>query len=550
MLHERVALLIISGLVGMLGAADESKIHSTTLELGRREGGDVRVWVFFVNPNQSSEIPVEWIDSLRSLGVSIRHVSPWLHAASCELEEGLFPEVTELAFIQEIQPMLQLSPPPVFVGNNPSTTQLRRSTVLDYGSSYDQLAMINVPAVHDLGYTGSGVTVLIIDSGFYLGHESIRSAHIIDQYDFLFSDDTVDNEPGEDVFSQNNHGTSVLSVLGGYLPGRIIGPAYRANYLLAKTESTDFEDIVEEDNLVASLEWGVARGADIASISLGYLDWYTPDQMDGMTAITTLAVREATRQGLLVVAAAGNTRNDPYLPEWNGQVNAPADADSILSVGATRADSLIASFSSHGPTADGRIKPEVVAPGVNIYTASASGSQVYHTVSGTSVSTPLVAGVAAMILEAHPDWTPLQVREALMATAHKAPRPDNIYGWGIIDALAAIEYRIPHVNDPPYILRIYPNPFTAGVSSYLTIDWGVTLHVPVQAAIRLDLYDLLGRHLITLDERANLPLGLLPPIATAWRGTDKYGQPVPSGVYIIRLMAGVNIDASTLTIIH
>lgn len=219
------------------------------------------------------------------------------------------------------------------------------------------------------------------------------------------------------------------------MDGVIRGVAYECKFLLAKTEILDEEIIAEEDQYVAALEWGEALGADVASSSLGYLDWYTYDDMDGETAITTQAVDYAVGLGLVCVTAMGNEGNS----NWYYMI-APADADSVIAVGAVDSLGQIASFSSHGPTFDGRIKPEVVARGVATFAAGTGSPTSFISANGTSLSTPLVAGASALLLQAHPNWTPMMVREALMMTANSATSPNNDYGFGLIDVMAALDY--------------------------------------------------------------------------------------------------------------
>ncbi|MBC8479650.1 MAG: S8 family serine peptidase [FCB group bacterium] len=228
-------------------------------------------------------------------------------------------------------------------------------------------------------------------------------------------------------------GPATLTEWGGRRDGQIYGPAYDAEFLLAKTEDRSQEVPIEEDWWVAGLEWGELQGADVASSSLGYIDWYESEDLDGMTAVTTIAADIAIDNGMIIANSAGNRGG-------NGIV-APADAFGILACGAVDSTGQIASFSSRGPTADGRIKPEVCARGVSTYCASASrdGTDIYRYASGTSLSAPLIGGACAVILSANPDWTPQQVRYALMSTANNAENPDNSYGWGIIDVMQALQ---------------------------------------------------------------------------------------------------------------
>ncbi|UCD37381.1 MAG: S8 family serine peptidase, partial [Fidelibacterota bacterium] len=381
----------------ILAGSAMGKIDQATWELGARSNGQIHAWVFINHqysgsaeerePQQISsrakrrrarrgvldKRQIQELDRLVSpdllqrvieTGADIRHVSRWMKAISVKATSAQLKTIAKLPFVSRIEPVRQLSTPPLPDNQNDirvASSANRKSTPLDYGPSLGQLQLMNVPAVHELGYSGRGVIILMLDTGFYQEHESIWPGRILAEYDFLEGDDETQNQTvEEDRVGQHRHGTYTYTALGGYKPGYLIGPAFQCNFLLAKTESVPGEYPAEEDNYVAGLEWGEALGADIVSSSLGYLDWYTYDSLDGMTAVTTRAVRWATRLGMLVVTAAGNERNSL---DWGGYIIAPADADSIIAVGAVDADGNIASFSSHGPTFDGRIKPEVVAQG-------------------------------------------------------------------------------------------------------------------------------------------------------------------------------------------
>ena len=164
------------------------------------------------------------------------------------------------------------------IENIKSTNNLQKSvstSAIDYGNAQEQLDQINIPMAHNAGYFGQGVTVLMLDTGYNLDHPVFDSLNVIAEWDFINEDSITKNENGQDVLSQHNHGTATFSALGGYAPGSLIGPAFKANFLLAKTEIESQEIELEEDNYVRALEWGEALGADIASSSLGYTDWYT-----------------------------------------------------------------------------------------------------------------------------------------------------------------------------------------------------------------------------------------------------------------------------------
>ena len=388
-----------------------------------------------------ADLPVfrDYIDRVTALGAKHRRSSRWLNAASFEIAPDLIERVAALPCVHEIRPVASFRSPDRD-DIEAATAVPEKSPVdiaaLEYGSSLTQVEMINIPAVHDLGYNGQGVVVCLMDGGFRKTHRVFEQAYaenrVLDEYDFIFDDDDVQNEPEDDP-SQHNHGTYCWSVLGGWDPGNLIGPAYGASFLLAKTEDIRSETPIEEDNWVAALEWADSLGADITSTSLSYYRWYEAEDFDGRTAVTTLAANMSATLGIVNCTSAGNQGPSP------GTVAAPADAFDILAVGAVNSFESIATFSSRGPTYDGRLKPEVSAMGVSDYCANGLNDSAFTYKSGTSFSCPLVAGAAAVLLSARPDLTPWQVRKILMKSADRADSADNDYGWGIIDVLAALD---------------------------------------------------------------------------------------------------------------
>ena len=238
--------------------------------------------------------------------------------------------------------------------------------------------------------------------------------------------------------SQHNHGTMILGCIGSYQPGELVGGAYDASFVLAKTEDTSGEYEAEEDNYVAGLQFIEANGADMATSSLGYIDWYTQSQLDGETAVTTIAMNIANSNGLHVCTAAGNEYHDSD-PATSSLI-APSDAYRVITCGATDLGGSITSFSSEGPTADGRVKPEVLACGSSTDTVSPSSDTGYTTADGTSLSTPLVACAVACLIEAHPEWTVDELRDALFQTAddyvaNGTHDPLFVRGYGVVNAL-------------------------------------------------------------------------------------------------------------------
>jgi serine protease AprX len=410
-----------------------------------------------------SDLPVHQ-GYIEELGLkNIRSESKWFNFVSAEITADKAIEVSKNNFVRYID-ILPAK------GKKLDTKSIEVNSSKDprfYGDAYDQVNQINIPAVHDLGYHGEGVTLLIIDTGFKKDHEVFDSLTVIGERDFIFDDNNVSLDSNDVITYQETHGTACWSIAAGYKPNTLVGPAYRSNFLLAKTEDYLNESTLEEDYMVEALEWGEALGADVVSSSLGYSEFddplqnYAYEDMDGETAICTQGAKRAAYLGVLICNSMGNSGGDT----WK-YMTAPSDADSIISVGAVDLNGDIALFSSYGPTYDGRIKPEVVAWGVNNYTAVYTSTTSYGTGSGTSYSTPLTAGVACLLLSAHPEWTNMDVREAMMMTADRSSNPDTDgrYGWGLIDALAAVNYNPTGIETTENLvsgikLYNYPNPF-------------------------------------------------------------------------------------------
>jgi len=396
------------------------------------------------------DLPVNqvYINQLLQNGFTIKQKSRWFNAVSGYANQTLINRIAQNNFVRMIdvvgafakaQDNFEFKESDINI-DNPSQPEGVHS--LNYGQSFTQLNQINVPAVHDSGYNGTGITICVLDAGFNnLSHEAFANMNIIAAWDFVNGDPNVGDE-GD--MGEGSHGTATLSIIGGFKQGELIGPAYGSNFILAKTENTDSETPVEEDNWVAGLEWADSIGVDVTSTSLGYIGYdppyvgYTWEDMDGNTAVITKAADLAAGLGIVVVNSAGN---EGYNSSHN-TLGAPADGDSVFTIGAVTSSGIRSSFSSVGPTVDGRTKPDLMAMGSNVYHAGSFGTNTYWGGDGTSFSCPLAAGVCALILQKNPLLTPMQVREVLRTTASLSNNPDNQYGWGIINALNAINSSI------------------------------------------------------------------------------------------------------------
>lgn len=401
------------------------------------------------------DLPVNqnYVDEILELGGTLRQRSRWLNAASIEIPKSRIEKIAEFPFVREIKRVEGFKREPEEIQRIHGQFYRPKEFAgygRNYGSSLPQLKQINVPIVHDMGYKGQNVIVCMMDTGFRKDHQAFAivfaESRVLAEYDFINHDTNTQNEQG-DPLDQHNHGTCTWSTLGGEYDGQLYGPAYKAEFVLAKTENISSETPIEEDNWVAGMEWADSIGAEVISSSLGYSNWYTNSDFDGNTCVTTIAADIAASRGIVVCNAMGNEG-----PK-DSTLIAPADADSIIACGAVDQFDTIAYFSSRGPTYDGRIKPEVVARGVSTRCADPLNVTEYTNVGGTSLSTPLVGGCAAVLLSAHPDWTVMQTREALMMTANNASSPNNTYGWGLIDLFAALNYTpsgaLTIQHDPP-----------------------------------------------------------------------------------------------------
>lgn len=403
-----------------------------------------------------NDIPVNrnYIDQVKSTGVKSHAVSKWLNAISIKAKKDVLDKIKQLPFVDKIEGVGYLEQ----VKIHPSGKTLKdavkyqpEKTKLDYGYSYWQNEQIKVPSLHNIGVTGYGVTVGMCDDGFnWRRHEALMTRNVKDEFDWINKDDSVHyqkppNQIPGDPYDQDGHGTATMSTLGGYFPGQLIGPAFDVEFYLSKTEAGESETPVEEDYWLEALEWMESQGVEVVSSSLIYKPFdlphnqYSYKDMNGKTTLIVRAADLAAKLGVVVVNSMGNEyQKDPP------SIVSPPDGENVIAVGAVDSSGKIAVFSSNGPTSDGRIKPDVVAMGVDVY-AAASYSFTYDTAgysytSGTSFSAPLTAGVCALILSVHPELTPDQVKEALKMTANKKDSPGNVYGWGLVNAYDAALY--------------------------------------------------------------------------------------------------------------
>ncbi len=471
-------------------------------------------------------------------GFRIISKSKWFNSITLSTNREGLVKLAEMPFVKFITPVAKgISSSKDANSDHPYSHGTTSNTSLDYGQSLAQLQPQQIPAAHDMGFNGEGVYVCLMDAGFNnLAHEVFDSLRIVATWDFVNGDPNV----GDGGLGSGSHGTSTLSVIAGYKPGKLIGTAYKSSYLLAKTENTESETPAEEDFWIAAAEWADSIGVDVTSTSLVYLEFdppftsYTWQDMDGNTARMTKGADLAVGKGILVFNSAGNNGTN----DTHNTLAAPADGDSVITIGSITSGGQRSSFSSVGLTVDGRIKPDLMAVGSSTYAAAPGNRTSYTITSGTSLACPIAAGIGAMMLQKKPDLNPVQVREILRNTASMSTNPDRFMGWGIMNAVAALN-NIPSSVDSEndvlpesYFVANFPNPFNPSTSLYFSL--------PTEKYVKISLFNSTGRLIREIVE-GTFPAGGSKITIT--------GSDLASGNYFVVLNTGEKILTHKLSLI-
>jgi serine protease AprX len=348
-----------------------------------------------------------------------------------------------------------------------------------YGEASKQTSLVNGHLLHAAGYKGDGKLIAVLDAGFYNLYNGFDSLlfqnRIIDKYDFVSKD--ADPIPGGD------HGSYVLSTMAGNEPGLYIGAAPHAQYALYRTEDNNSEQFIEMDNMVAALERADSVGADIATMSLGYNEFYTPSYylfpkslLDGASTLAAKALNKASSKGMITVAASGNEGGN----NWDFLLT-PGDADSALTVGTVDSFKNDGPASSPGPNYNGRIKPDVCMLGTPAALLYIRGNVLYAI--GTSFAAPQLAAYTACVMQAAPNASLFAIKEAIRKSAHRYALPTNKQGYGVPDfakALSNLGIVLPPVKENPSQIQITPNPCTDFIK--------ITLPTDLNAAVPFELF--------------------------------------------------------------
>ena len=407
-----------------------------------------------------SDLPVSrvYLDSLRSLGITILNTSKWLNSAVIKSENILLPDTLEsLGFVVDYQKVYSTQIMKSAINKfNSNISFGQKGFELEYGMAYEQISLSNGNFLHEMGYKGKGIMIAVLDAGFY-------HANILPAFDSLWIQSRilghrnfVDDQ--QNIFESHPHGMYVLSIMGGNVPGQLVGTAPDASYWLLRSEDTSSEFLIEEDNWIAAAEFADSIGADIINSSLGYYEFddsemnHSYADMDGKSTRVSIGANIASSKGILVVASAGNEGNK----SWH-YIIAPSDAENVLSIGAVDSLDNKAAFSSFGPSSDGRVKPDITAmgqadafQGINGFIARGSG---------TSFSSPVVAGLAACLWQSFPNVKNTELSEAIVRSSRYFHSPDAGVGHGTADFLLAYHYLKALIStDLEQKLSLFPNP--------------------------------------------------------------------------------------------
>ena len=466
-----------------------------------------------------SDLPVNphYTDSLKSLGLRIINKSKWFNSVLIETGDTiLLDSICKITFIDSItlvKPSAQKKSL-----RNKFTSELCVDLVKQTAYN-NQLTMLNGHILHEYGFKGEGMQIAVIDAGF-------TDADILPAFDSLWINnqilgqrDFVDSDNW--VLDAHTHGMVILSILGGNIPNELTGSAPKANYWLLRSEDTGSEYRVEEENWVSAAEFADSAGVDIINTSLGYstfddtLQNYTYKEMDGRTTRISKGAVMAASKGILVVVSAGNEGNKL----WK-YITSPADADSILAIGAVDEYGELASFSSVGPSYDGRIKPDIAAQGLGTVAQGLGGLIGCN---GTSCSAPVISGLAACLWQANNQLSNIEIIEMIKQSSSQYQNPDTLIGYGLpnfANALSQIGADLPYSSIR--IKGIYPNPFLDKIS---------LLFIQIAPKdIFIELYDIQGK-MIKQKRYVNLPGGEFELTIDNLGGLSQ-------GIYIIKVLSG------------
>jgi len=436
------------------------------------------------------DLPVNpsYVNQIQSAGAVPYFTSRWWNGVLVDVDAAIAGNISALPFVNGL---VMVAPGKKNTSGRENARRQKKNSSADQPVNQIQLQQIGIDEMHSMGYRGEGIRIAIFDSGF-LG------VNMSSPFSLLFTENRVKQtfnfvNNTTSVYQSDNHGTEVLSVMAANTPGVYTGGAHKAEYLLYLTEDVSSEYRIEEYNWTFAAERADSAGADVINSSLGYYEFddssmdYLKSDLNGNKAVVTRAARKAVEKGMVVVTSAGNEGGN----SWK-TVTPPADADGILAVGSVNSIGTLSGFSSRGPTADNRIKPDVVAMGSGTSIVKASG--VPGTASGTSLASPLIASLAAGVLQAFPALGTQQIYEAIINSAAQASTPDNSMGYGLPHFRAINNYIESWQEEE--LISIYPNPVSGDSIK-------VKLKLVSDSPIQITIFDSQGKLAEEFSEQIN-----------------------------------------------
>lgn len=482
----------------------------------------------------SLDLPVSTknIEKINPLIIDILYHSNWLNASIVIANPEAIEQILDLDIIEDV-----VLAAPGFVENGRISTKtgekgfsfnLKSKKNKSEGAPFEfQNQLLGIPEMHEEGYRGKGVTVAVFDAGFPGVNTIPALSHIIEEGRLLGGKNFV-HPWDEDIFKYNQHGSNVLSLIASNDPESLLAGAPESNYILCITEEVPTEFRIEEYNWVKAAEYSDSLGVDIINSSLGYWDFDDPEMdyifedMDGETALITKGANIASDKGILVVTSVGN-----YGSRGASSLTAPADAKGIIAVGSVNGDLERSAFSSQGPTADGRVKPELTTNGNQVWLIRSNGNLGRAT--GTSFSAPQIAALAAGLWQAKPDWNKEKMLNALLESADNFESPDNDFGYGIPNFTKAYLGEILNIplEEKEEDWKVFPNPISG---NSLFINFGNNQQG------EFSLFDMQGKVLSQLKVKRNSP-----------KEPFLIDLPVLSnGMYIVEMQAGNQVRRTKL----
>ena len=400
------------------------------------------------------DLPVNpaYLTEIKKTGAKVWYSSRWMNAVMVECKSAVLLNILKLPFVKGLEVNGSIDDPNSRSGRKSAKFEALATEAFDYGSAKTQVEMIGADQLHNQNFTGKGMLIGVLDAGFQNANSIAGLKPLFDSKRVIGTYDFVKNETS--VYEDDGHGTEVLSCMAAYLPGSMIGTAPDASYLLLRTEDAPSEYIIEEANWLFGAEYADSVGVDVINSSLGYTEFddvstsHTYAQLNGNTTIAARAADWAAAAGIVCVVSAGNDGQ----AAWK-YISTPADADSIITVGAVTAIKMYASFSSQGLPTDPRIKPDLVAMGQSAVIIDPQNGKV-TTGSGTSFSSPILCGMVACYWQANPTLTAMQVIDNLRKLGSQYSKPDKFLGYGIptLPKILAIQ------GEETELFKVYPNP--------------------------------------------------------------------------------------------